>query len=199
MCPLIAEYARVPTNEKGGRLLNKMFAPKEEKITEKAFSQSLLVSVLSIILCLVALFSITYAWFTADLSSGGNVLESSRFALEVYVTDGEGNAIPVEANQDGSFTCHLVATGRYTVTLRMTEDTTATKGYCNVTVNSEEKKQTAPISKDPAIGAEPFVFTLEATEENTIVRFAPHWGLPANEQIFHAPATDPNGEGQGES
>ena len=179
--------------------MNEMFTAKEENITEKAFLRGLLVSIFSILVCAVALFSITYAWFTADLSSGGNVLESSRFALDVFVTDEEGNAVPVTSNEDGSFFCVLAATGRYTVTLKMTADTTATKGYCNVTVNSLEKKQTAPISTDPEIGVEPFVFVLEAVEENTKVLFAPHWGLPANAEIFHAPAAGSSVDGQEEA
>ena len=177
-------YCSLPIIEKGGNLLKKIFDANDEKITEKAFSQGLIISVLSILLCVVALCSATYAWFSIDLSSGSNVLESSRFALDIKVIDEQGNDVFVKDNENGTFSCTLETVGaKYSVVMKMTNDTTATKGYCDVVINDTNKKQTQPISDDSAIGVNPFTFTIEVTSENTVVTFVPKWGLPAEAEI----------------
>ena len=168
--------------------MKKIFAASDEKITEQAFSQGLIISFLSIFLCIIALCSATYAWFTTDLSSGSNVIESSRFALDIEVKDANGDAVIVQDNEDGTFTCSLEAVGTYTVILKMTDDTTASKGYCDVLVGTSDKKQTQPISDDSAIGVNPFTFTVEATSINTVVTFVPKWGISAEAEIVNGGA-----------
>ena len=160
-----------------------MFSSDGEKLTEKAFSHNLLISVVSILMCVVALCSITYAWFTTNVSSGENVIESSRFSLDVTVSDGNGTPISITDNDDGTFTCNFERTGEYTVVLQMTADTTASKGYCEFIIDSMEKKQTTSISKDAAIGVDPFTVTFEVTSENTAVVFVPKWGISATANI----------------
>ena len=113
---------------KGGELLKNIFKSKEEKITEKAFTHGIFVSVLSILLCMVALVSTTYAWFTTDTSSSENVLESSRFALDISVKDVDGIPISVVESGSGIYSCTFDVVGVYTVVLTMTEDSNATKG-----------------------------------------------------------------------
>ena len=159
------------------------FSPKnDEKITDKVFSRALLLSVGSILLCIVALCSITYAWFSADVASGGNVLESGRFALEIQVTDADGNDVPVTDLGNGTFSCALEKEKSYTVVLKMTSDTTVSKGFCDVVLNGTDARQTDPISADPMIGADPLTFYITPTEELTL-SFVPKWGLPAQPQI----------------
>ena len=155
----------------------------KSKLTDKAFSRLVFTSILGIFVCIVCLCSATFAWFTTNTTSGSNVLDSGRFALEVSVVDENGEAVPVVDNENGTFTCVLEGTGIYTVVLQMTDDTTATKGYCDVTINSVNVKHTNPISKNADIGVDPFSFTIEANDENTVVVFKPKWGLSANADI----------------
>ena len=164
------------------------FSPKnDEKITDKVFSRALLLSVGSILLCIVALCSITYAWFSADVSSGGNVLESGRFALEIQVTDADGNDVPVTDLGNGTFSCALEKEKSYTVELKMTSDTTATKGFCDVVLNGTDTRQSDPISADPSIGVDPLTFYITPEEDMTL-SFVPKWGLPAQSQISNEEA-----------
>ena len=163
--------------------MKNIFSSNDEKLTEKAFSQNLLVSILSILLCVVALCSITYAWFTTNVSSGENVIKSSRFALDIKVLDENGSPIDVINNNDGTYHCTFESTGVYTVELKMTDDTTASKGYCEMTINSTDKKQTEPISKDPSTDTDPFTFTIEITSKNTVIVFEPKWGISASSDI----------------
>ena len=92
--------------------MKNFFDCKDEKITEKAFSQSLIISVVSILLCLVALCSMTYAWFTTETSSSSNTLTSGSFDLDIIVSkvdDGAAtaSAIEAESNTDGKYSYTL--------------------------------------------------------------------------------------------
>ena len=155
---------------------------KNKKMTDKTFSQGMIISLVSVLLCIVALCSASYAWFSAKTSSGQNLLQGSSFALDVTVTDGAGNELSVTDNQDGTLTYVLGAAGDYQVTLRMSAQATATKGYCGIVVGGEEKR-TSSISRDSEIGVDPFVFTLTATENGTSVTFMPKWGIPATSNL----------------
>lgn len=163
--------------------MKNIFSSDDEKLNERVFSQSLIISIISILLCIIALCSITYAWFTTNVSSGENVVESSTFALVIEVADGEGNAIAVTDNQDGTHSCTLENTGEYTVVLKMTDDTTASKGYCEITLNATEVMQTEPISDDSSIGVNPFTFTVAAADANTVITFESKWGISAAADI----------------
>ena len=153
---------------------------KEKK--EKTFIQNIVISVFGVLVCIIALCSITYAWFTKNASSVENVIESSLFNLEITVTDSDGNSIELTENADGKLFCTFEETGTYTVVLTMTDDTTATKGYCEFSIGST-KLQTKSVSRDEAIGVDPFTFTFEITEANTSVIFEPKWGISADPDI----------------
>ena len=161
--------------------MKKVFTPETEKVTDKAFTHGLLVSVFSILLCIVALCSMTYAWFSAGISSGVNTLEGGRFALDVTVTNTEGDVVVLTETEHGGYKCTL-AEGEYTVTLKMTDDTTASKGFCDITVNLSEIIHTSPVSKDEAIGHDPLSFTVKIVGESVSVTCVPKWGISSTDE-----------------
>ena len=163
--------------------MKNIFTSNEEKITDKAFFRFLLTSVLGILVCIICLCSTTFAWFSTDMSSRANTLESAHFSLDVLVTDTNGDKFSATQNTDGTMTCNLEAVGEYEVTLSITGNTTATKGYCDISANNGETKRTSPISRDPNIGSEKFTFTIKTTEPNTTVTFTPKWGEAAHPNI----------------
>ena len=191
MCVSVA--VRFPIQSKGGELLKNIFNSKEEKISEKVFTHRLLVSVISILICLFALGSSTYAWFSAGTSSGGNLLTSSSFALDILVSDADGNPVFVDG-EDGRYTCTFDVVGVYTVVLSMTADSNATKGYCDVIFTSAEKLHTDLVSRDPSFGVDPLTFTVEIVTEGAVIGFVPKWGIPAYSQISDGSAFTENGE-----
>ena len=156
--------------------MKNFFDCKDEKITEKAFSQSLIISVVSILLCLVALCSTTYAWFTGSTSSGNNTLVSGSFDITVSVKKGDGSLLePI----DGKYI--LNAGEEYTVTLVPTQTATV-KGYCIVNINEESKKTDVIMDADMVDdryteATAPFEFTIETDKENTELTFESHWGV----------------------
>lgn len=148
-----------------------------DKLTDKAFSRMMLTSVLGILVCLVCLCSATWAWFTADVSNNSNTIGTGQFDLEVEVSIGD---VRLERSTDRTNVHTFEKAGLYTVTLKMTEDTTVTKGYCIITVNGKTYKTASINNVD---GTNPFKFTLDVKEDGMTVEFTSAWGIPIPEEV----------------
>lgn len=164
-----------------------------EKISEKAFSQSIIISVIGMLLCIVVLGSMTYAWFTNETSSNSNTITSGAFDLTISVcelTDGalSNNDISLtpDLDIDGKYSCNLEA-GTYIVTLKLTDESTV-KGHCVVKVGELTPQYTAAIVGERTVNAEnqtmtdPFTFTITITEATT-VSFEARWGIAVSPDI----------------
>lgn len=170
--------------------MKNFFDCKDEKITEKAFSQSLIISVVSILLCVVALCSVTYAWFTGETTSGSNTLMSGSFDVKITVSkleDGvaSANAIEAESNNEGKYTYKLLP-GTYEISLALTEDSTV-KGHCVVTIGNDTQHTDAIIGTNTAnvenaTMTDPFKFKITVTEDTTII-LEPRWGVVVEPDI----------------
>ena len=170
--------------------MKNFFDCKDEKITEKAFSQSLIISVVSILLCIVALSSVTYAWFTGETTSGSNTLMSGSFDVKITVSkleDGvaSANAIEAESNNEGKYTYKLLP-GTYEISLALTEDSTV-KGHCVVTIGNDTQHADAIIGANTAnvenaAMTDPFKFKITVTAETTVF-LEPRWGVVVNADI----------------
>ena len=165
--------------------MKRLGACKDEKITEKAFSQGLLISLLSMFVCIVALCSATYAWFSdGSASSSNNTLVAGSFEL-VVALEAETNARPepILSAEAGITTCVLPAAGRYTVTLTPTQDSTV-KGHCAIVVNGVSQSTEVIVSEQMANSDgfaknAPYVFVVETTEADVTLTFLSRWGIPS--------------------
>ena len=182
--------------------------PQDEKISDKAFLKSLILSIANIVLCLGALCSVTYAWFVGEIASDENTLVSGSFNVVVSVTAErpDGMTVTVEAVKNprtGVWYCDLPADAEgqpttYTVTLTLTEDATV-KGRGIVKIGDGDVLHTAPIIGANTAGAEgaeltdPFVFTVTVTE-STSVRIEPCWGVAVHPDIPYNGSIVVNGE-----
>ena len=170
--------------------MKNFFDCKDEKITEKAFSQSVVISVLSILLCLVVLCSTTYAWFVGETTSNSNTLMSGSFDLIITVTK-DDNDYPVieDETKDGAWICNLTEEGTYIVNLELKEGSTV-KGHCLVKVGDDEFKHTAAIVEEHTANSEDvvvtdtFTFTITVTGQTTVT-FEPHWGVVVEPDILN--------------
>lgn len=160
---------------------------QDKKITEKAFSQNIIISVAGILLSIIMLCSSTYAWFTASVLSDTNKVESGHFSIDVVsvapvVNDVVGDAVTPDAS--GKYT---LAEGKYMITLAPTVESTV-KGYCLITVNGESYR-TDIIVNDNTVTDEyptsnsPFVFYIIVAESTTL-NVESRWGIPANVDIL---------------
>lgn len=166
--------------------MKKLFDSNDEKISEKAFTQSIAISVVSILICLVALCSATYAWFTDETATNGNTLTSGSFDLHILsVTQVSGDtttASSIDITPDTiGYHCHLPNAGTYTVTLQLTAESTA-KGHCMIKLG-DTVQYTDAIIRTQADGADDlFTFTL-VVPQATDVYFEPRWGMAAESDI----------------
>ena len=168
-------------------MLKNFLTSNNEKITDKAFLQSLFISVISILLCLVALCSMSYAWFTEGTSSSSNTLMSGSFALDISVSQSDNDVATASAivvsevsGEKGIYTCTLPTSGKYLVTLTCGDSTA--KGHCTVKINGCEKNTAVIIGASTANKGsyainDPFAFTIQTTENDTVVEFRPVWGV----------------------
>ena len=169
--------------------MKSFFTSNDEKITEKAFSQSLIISVVSILLCLVALCSMTFAWFTEGVSSGGNTLVSGTFGLHKPIVKTTVGETDIEVTgENGVYSCTLPANGTYLVTLTCGDSTA--KGHCIVKINGYEKNTDAIIgastaNKDvyPYTENDPFTFQISTSTEDVTVEFHAAWGVVVSPNI----------------
>lgn len=189
--------------------MKNFFDCKDEKITEKAFSQSLIISVVSILLCLVALCSVTYAWFTGETTSGSNTLMSGSFDVTIAVSEVEDGVATTSAGTidpvsitEGKYT-YKFQPGTYEITLKLT-DTSTVKGHCVVTIGNGAEQHTDAIIGDNSANVDesttktdPFTFKITVTEETTVT-LEPRWGVVVNADIAYAEeikvGTVPSGE-----
>lgn len=151
-----------------------------DRLTDKAFTRLMITSVLGILMCMMCLCSATWALFSDDVSATGNTLASGRFGLSVSVSTSDSTPITTARTANGATVATLTGSpdGVYHVTLKMTDDTTVTKGFCTVIVDGVEYR-TASINQS---GTNPFDFTVVTTHDVT-VRFTPAWGLPAEYDV----------------
>ena len=183
--------------------MKSFFCDRGDKLTEKAFMQSILISAVGFVICIVALCSMTFAWFSSETSSSNHTLTSGSFDLVVTVkpVQGEGEAL-VPTKDGGTYTYELKQ-GKYLVTLKMTEDSTV-KGRCLVTIGGGETLSTSAIYNERTANCEGrtpastdnFTFEIEieiepAADPNatTTVTFQPCWGEAVTPEITMEPPT----------
>ena len=119
-------------------------------------------SMIGIVLCVVLLMGVTWAWFTASVETK-STLSSANYDLDINITDESGTAVE-EAN--GSYA--LDAGKKYKVTLTAS-GTSTSSGYCIVNGGAKELK-TVQIGKGNALS-----FTLTPNSSGTY-KFIPVWG-----------------------
>lgn len=161
---------------------------KTQKISDKMFMQSLLLTVLGLVMCLVMLCSTTFAWFSSASGSGQNKIQSATFNLTVSMTQGEGNGVaganaiePIVLNPKSGVSHYVLNAGTYAVLLTLGDGASA-KGHCIVEIGGVRRHTVALIGDSTANkeGYEvnsPFTFHLVIAENETEVIFTPCWGI----------------------
>ena len=149
------------------------FGSKQEKLTEKAFTQSIAVSVISILVCVVALCSVTWAWFSSEISSPSSDIKSAYCDVNVTVVSEDSKLESIGGKysflKDKAYKIQISATG------------TAETAYCILKIDGVDY-YTAQIPTQTSIE-----FTLQFDAEATEVEIITRWGIssvPAIDRDF---------------
>lgn len=144
---------------------------RADKLTDRVFTQSLVMSVFGILLCIVALCSATYAWFSADVSSPSNNIKSSSCDISVSVTNGGNTVDP----QNGEY---LLEAGK-TYEFNISATGTAKSVYCILSIDGKDfYTEQIDVTPDGVAAASPqsgFTFSLMFSED-TAVTVVTRWG-----------------------
>ena len=126
----------------GGKTMNQQ---ENAALTERAARRALYSSLFSIVACAMMLFGTTFAWFTANQTSGVNTMTAANF--DVSITEGD-NALadPLSAGEHtitlarlgggtapGYCVIKLAYTGSYTIRTGTITNTTDTEGNTTTT------------------------------------------------------------------
>ena len=149
----------------------KAFEKSKDHLSDKVFYQSIALSFLGILLCIVILCSATWAWFQADVSSSNNSIQSAECNVSVEVTEG---GVPVTASggiyslsKDVPYEFKLTASG------------TAGSSYCILRIGGEDyyTAQIPTTSPDNSI-----TFTLQFSAQITDVEVITRWGISSRSE-----------------
>lgn len=156
----------------------------EEKMDEKTFLVRISAPIIAIFVCILSIGFTAYAYFSYDIASQGNDVQAASYDLDVSVMPPE-QAISTVADTDrDTYSVTPVETSIYTFTLKTTENTTASTGYCKIIikVNDEVKMvYTRQIAKGDSLTVNVLNIPAGATVEFT---FTPEWGTYAGATTF---------------
>ena len=140
-----------------------------EKLTEKAFSSGIITSVLSIVLCIAALCSTSWAWFTGSTASSENTIKTAEtFTLELVLEDGSRQ--PVSIVDDKA----TLAAGTYTVKISLPKNSAS--GYIVITDKNNVDYRSPYIQRHEDDTPHNVTFYL-VVEEAQEVTFTKRWGI----------------------
>ena len=138
---------------------------KPDKLTDKAFTRLFITSILGIVICLVCLCSTTWAWFSTDVSSSENVIQSGEGKLAVIVTKEQVEIKNVDKGVE-------LEAGDYVVKMTLPKDSAS--GYCEIYVGGDVYRSPYILrSKDTE---QTLTFGITLTEK-TALSVKTRWGI----------------------
>ena len=142
-------------------------------------------SVLGLCICAVCLCGMSWAWFTASTAASATTIRSATLQIEDVKLDNE----LLTNSENGSYTITKALTnGSYTLSFKATDSSTATKGFCKISIKIGNSAETPYYTEDIADKtAHTVTITVNnISNENVTITVEPIWGsLPEG--------IDPNG------
>lgn len=139
-------------------------------------------TLVTVLLCLVAMVFTAYAYFTADVSSSGNVIQAATFDVALTV-EGEDGSQPAVIKDGKVYKVTLQPNIPYTVTVNRGGN--ADTGFCEVKT-SEGTYHTQQLGADWSASVQPvnsISFLLTVAQEETVT-FRPHWGTSVHYSAY---------------
>ncbi len=142
-------------------------------------------SVLGLCICAVCLCGMSWAWFTASTAASATTIRSATLQIEEVKLDNE----LLTNSENGSYTITKALTkGSYTLSFKATDSSTATKGFCKISIKIGNSAETPYYTENIADKtAHTVTITVNnISNEDVTITVEPIWGsLPEG--------IDPNG------
>ena len=160
-----------------------LYVPKHGKVSDKEFTRIMISSVLGIMLCVICLAGLTWAWFSGSVSSAANNITAASFNIQIDVKVKDTEKTVPHTVENGIYSFSLENNKAYDV--KITADGTATTGYCEVLFGenvyhtiqifniSDESNSGSILSTDRP---QEINFTVDATESTLLLKIVPQWG-----------------------
>ena len=132
-------------------------------------------SVLGLCICAVCLCGMSWAWFTASTAASATTIRSATLRIEkVKLDDRE-----LTSDGNGRYTITQKLTeGSYTLSFKATENSTATEGFCKISIKIGNSAETPYYTEDIADKtAHTVTITVNnISNENVTITVEPIWG-----------------------
>lgn len=141
-------------------------------------------SVLGLCICAVCLCGMSWAWFTASTAASATTIRSATLQIEdVKLGDTE-----LTSDGKGRYTITQKLTGgSYTLSFKATKNSTATKGFCKISIKIGDSAETSYDTEDIAdkIAHTVTITVNNISNEDVTITVEPIWGQnmksPTNE------------------
>lgn len=133
-------------------------------------------SVLGLCICAVCLCGMSWAWFTASTAASATTIRSATLQIEDVKLD---NDELLTNSENGSYTITKALTqGSYTLSFKATENSTATKGFCKISIKIGDSAETSYYTEDIAdkIAHTVTITVNNISNENVTITVEPIWG-----------------------
>jgi len=140
-----------------------LYIPKDKHISTKVFTTHVVLSVISVLVCTLAMFATSYAWFSMEISSDMNTIAAANYDLIVEYP------ATVETGDPYVYISHLATKDLHIFTLRY--NGTSEHGFCAVHVDDETYYT-------PEIGPNQYLKLGIRAAEAKEIKFQPMWGKP---------------------
>lgn len=141
-------------------------------------------SVLGLCICAVCLCGMSWAWFTASTAASATTIRSATLRIEEVKLEDKD----LTSDGNGGYTItEQLTEGSYTLSFKATENSTATKGFCKISIKIGNSAETSYDTVDIADkNAHTVTITVNNnSNENITITVEPIWGQnmksPTNE------------------
>lgn len=142
-------------------------------------------SVLGLCICAVCLCGMSWAWFTASTAASATTIRSATLRIEEVKL---GNK-KLTSDGNGRYTITQKLTeGSYTLSFKATENSTATEGFCKISIKIGDSAETSYDTKDIADKKDHTVpITVNnISNEDVTITVEPIWGsLPEGIKLLN--------------
>ena len=133
-------------------------------------------SVLGLCICAVCLCGMSWAWFTASTAASATTIRSATLQIE-EVKLGDNKKLTSDGNGRYTITEQLTENS-YTLRFKATDSSTATKGFCKISIKIGDSAETSYYTEDIAdkIAHTVTITVNNISKEDVTITVEPIWG-----------------------